>query len=193
MTLTRILELIQEHGEFAYSFVFSYIAGSNSLMMPLFAGYAAHLEAFSWGKLILACWAGSFFGDTVRFWIGRRWGRACFRFSPNLERRADTIARLIDRHYLWMIMIHRYPHGIRVLAGLAFGMSRVSWPAFLGLNFVSAGVWALIVVSAGYSFGHLSEETVGSAASGASFAVLLVFLGLAWFLSRKLDEAIERR
>ena len=90
-------------------------------------------------------------------------------------------------------MIHRYPHGIRVLAGLAFGMSRVSWPAFLGLNFVSAGVWALIVVSAGYSFGHLSEETVGSAASGASFAVLAVFLGLAWLLSRKLDEAIERQ
>jgi membrane protein DedA with SNARE-associated domain len=128
----------------------------------------------------------------VRFWVGRRWGRACFRFSANLERRADTIAKLIDRHYLWMIMMHRYPQGIRVLAGLAFGMSRVPWPTFLALNFVSAGVWALIVVSAGYSFGHLSEETLGSAASTASFVVLVAFLGLAWFFSKKLDQAIER-
>jgi membrane protein DedA with SNARE-associated domain len=193
MTLTRILEWIQQHGDVAYSFVFSYVAGSNSLLVPLFAGYAVHLEAFSWGKLILVCWAASFFGDTVRFWIGRRWGRACFRFSANLERKADIMAKLIDRHYLWMIMAHRYPQGLRALAGLAFGMSRVPLPTFLALNFVSAGLWAVIVVSAGYSFGHLSEETMGNAASGASFAMLVVFLGLAWLLSRKLDEAIERR
>jgi membrane protein DedA with SNARE-associated domain len=193
MTLERILQLIQDQGDLAYTAVFSYVAGSNSLLLPLFAGYAAHLEAFSWGKLVIACWAGSFCGDAVRFWAGRRWGRACFRFSANLERKADVIAKLVDRHYLWMIMTFRYPQGVRALAGLAFGMSQISWPTFLVLNFISAGIWALAVVSLGYSFGHISEEALGSAASTASFVLLVCFLGLAWLLSKKLEAAIERQ
>jgi membrane protein DedA with SNARE-associated domain len=191
MDLAEILSTIQQHGKLAYSFMLTY-AATNSLLIPLFAGYAAHLGAFDWGTLVIVCWAGGFLGDLVRFWIGRRWGRAAIKHIPMLHSRIDTIIRLVKTHYVWMILIHRYPHGIRNVAGFAFGMTPLPWLHFLTLNFVSAGIWALIVVSAGYSFGHLSEEAVGSAASGASFAVLAVFLGLAWFLSRKLDAAIER-
>jgi membrane protein DedA with SNARE-associated domain len=104
-----------------------------------------------------------------------------------------VIAKLIDRHYVWMILTFRYPHGVRVLASLAFGMSKVSWPVFLVLNFISAGIWAPTVVSLGYSFGHLSKETLGDAASGAAFVLLVCFLGVTWILSKKLEAAIERQ
>jgi membrane protein DedA with SNARE-associated domain len=191
MDLAKILDLIRQHGDVAYGFIFAYSA-VNSLLALLFAGYAAHMEALDWARLVPLCWAGGFAGDTVRFWIGRRWGHACVKFFPRMERGADAIIRLIDRHNLWMILIHRYPHGIRGVAGFAFGMSRLPWPRFLALNFVSAGLWSAAIVSIGYSFGHASEKALGEAASGLSLAVLAAFLGLAWLLSKKLDRAIER-
>lgn len=189
--LAYILDLIRQHGDAAYTFVFTY-AATNSLLALLLAGYVAHMGVFQWGTLVLVCWAGGFAGDVVRFWLGRRWGMTLLGRFPRLRRGTDVMARLIDRHHLWMIMIHRYPHGIRGLAGFAFGMSTVPWPRFLALNFVSAGIWSTVLVTAGYSFGHVSEKALGEAASGVSLAVLALFLALAWLLSRRLERAIER-
>ena len=91
-----------------------------------------------------------------------------------------------------MILFHRYPHGLRGVAGFAYGMSRIPWPTFLVLNFIAAGVWACAVVSAGYAFGRLSEKAMNDASSGVGIVMLVVFLGLSWILSRKLERAVER-
>ena len=67
--LASFLDLIRQHGDTAYSFMFAY-ATSHSLLLTLFAGYAAHSGALSFGTLIVVCGFGSFTGDVVRFWIG---------------------------------------------------------------------------------------------------------------------------
>ena len=77
---------------------------------------------------------------------------------PRFERPVQTAVRLADRHYVWMILFHRFPHGIRGLAGFAYGISRLPWSTFLALNFVAAGLWSGAVVSAGYAFGQFSEN-----------------------------------
>jgi membrane protein DedA with SNARE-associated domain len=98
----------------------------------------------------------------------------------------------MDRHYLWMPMVHRYPNGTRTLGGFAFGISSMTWPLFLLLNLVSAGLWAGLVVSAGYAFGRVSEKAINDAASNLGLALLVAFLALAWILSKRLDRAMER-
>ena len=128
----------------------------------------------------------------VRFWIARRFGASLFARFPRLERAVQVAARLADRYHVWMILFHRYPHGIRGVAGFAYGMSRIPWPTFLVLNFIAAGVWACAVVSAGYAFGRLSEKAMNDASSGVGIVMLVVFLGLSWILSRKLERAVER-
>ncbi len=191
MDLAQILDLIRQHGDAAYGFVFAY-AASNSMLMPLFAGYAAHQNVFDWGTLVLVCAAGSFAGDTIRFWIGRRYGPACANFFPRAGKGIDIVLRLIDRHHLWMLLAYRYPHGVRGVAGFAFGMSKTPWPRFLVINAVSAVVWAVTLVSIGYSFGHVSEKTLGETASTLSLGILVLFLALGWYLSKRLDRVIER-
>jgi membrane protein DedA with SNARE-associated domain len=104
----------------------------------------------------------------------------------------QTVIRLTDRHYGWMVMLHRFPHGIRGLAGFAYGISRLPLSTFLALNFVAAGFWAGAVVSTGYAFGQFSEKSINSASSGLGIVMLAVFLGLSWLLSRKLDRIMER-
>jgi membrane protein DedA with SNARE-associated domain len=96
----------------------------------------------------------------------------------------------VDHHYLWIPLIHRYPHGIRSVAGFAFGISRLPTSTFHALNIVAAGAWAVVIVSIGYGFGTIAEKTLSDAASGLSLATMLLFLGLFWLLSRRLERAI---
>jgi len=189
--LTSFLDLIRQHGQVAYSFMFAYAAG-HSLLLGLFAGYAAHSGALDLGTLIAVCWFGSFAGDVIRFWIGRRYGARLLERFPRFERIAQTVVRLADRHYAWMILFHRFPNGIRGLAAFAYGISRLPWPAFLALNFVAAGLWSGAVVSAGYAFGQFSEKSINDASSGLGVVMLIAFLALSWLLSRKLERIVER-
>ena len=48
MDLTQIFDLIRQHGDTAYAFIFAY-AASHSMLIVLFAGYAAHMGALDWG------------------------------------------------------------------------------------------------------------------------------------------------
>jgi hypothetical protein len=49
------------------------------------------------------------------------------------------------------------------------------------------------VVSAGYAFGHLSEKSLNDASSGLGLVMLIAFLGLSWWLSKKLEQIVERQ
>jgi membrane protein DedA with SNARE-associated domain len=189
--LASFLDLIRQHGDAAYSFTAAY-AASHSLLFTLFAGYAAHSGALDLVPLIVVVWFGSFAGDVVRFWIGRRYGTRWLGSFPRLERAVQTAARLADRHYIWMILIHRFPHGIRGVAGFAYGISRLPWSTFLALNFVAAGLWSGAVVLAGYAFGQVSEKLMNDTSSGLGLVMLVAFLGLSWILSKKLERAVER-
>ena len=189
--LTSFLDLIRQHGDVAYGLMFAYAAG-HSLLLALFAGYAAHSGALGFGTLIFICWFGSFAGDVLRFWIGRRYGARLLERFPRFERIVQIVIRLTDRHYAWMILFHRFPNGIRGLAGFAYGMSRLPWSTFLALNFVAAGLWSGVVVSAGYAFGQFSEKSLNDASSGLGLVMLIAFLGLSWFLSKKLEQIVER-
>jgi membrane protein DedA with SNARE-associated domain len=189
--LASFLELIRQNGDAAYSFLFAF-ATSHSLLLTLFAGYAAASGVLSLKSLIVACWLGSFAGDVFRFWIGRRYGGWVFARFPRLERAVQVAARLADRYHVWMILFHRYPHGIRGVAGFAYGMSKLSWSTFLVLNFFAAGLWACTVVSAGFAFGQFSEKVMNDASQGVGIVMLVVFLGLSWVLSKRLERAVER-
>jgi membrane protein DedA with SNARE-associated domain len=189
--LVSFLDLIRQHGDAAYTLVFAY-AASHSLLLTLFAGYAVHSGALNFITLIVVCWFGSFTGDVIRFWIGRRFGSRWLGSFPTLQRAVQTAARFADHHYIWMILFHRYPHGIRSVAGVAYGISQLSWSTFLALNFVAAGLWSCGIVSVGYAFGQVSEKLMSDASSGLAFALLVAFLGLFWILGKKLERVVER-
>ncbi|MBL6929547.1 MAG: VTT domain-containing protein [Rhodospirillales bacterium] len=189
--LASFLDLISQHGDAAYSVTFAY-AASHSLLFTLFGGYAAHSGALSLGTLFIVCWIGSFTGDAIRFWIGRRFGTRWLGSFPRIKRAVLVAARLAESHYFWMILFHRYPHGIRGVAGFAYGMSELPWSAFLVLNFLSAGVWSGTILSVGYAFGQVSEKLMGDVSSQLGFGMLVAFLGLSWFLSKKLERAVEQ-
>jgi len=189
--LASFLDFIREHGEAAYGFLAVY-SMANSLLLALFAGYAAQAGALGYEQALAACWAGTFAGDAVRFWVGRRFGTRWLGRFPRLRRAVDAAARLSERHHVWMILIHRFPRIIRNVAGFAYGASTLGWPRFLALNFVAAGLWAGAAVSAGFGFGYISEKTMNDALTIFGIAMLAAFLALTWLLTRRLEHAAER-
>ena len=50
----------------------------------------------------------------------------------------------------------------------------------------------VIVVSAGYAFGQVSEKLMSDASSALGVVMLVAFLGLSWILSKKLERVVER-
>ena len=189
--LAAFLELLRLHGDAAYSLIFA-SAASHSLLLTLFAGYASSTGALDLGTLVAVVWAGSFTGDAVRFWIGRRFGNRWLSPFPRIYRTSQIVVQLVDRYYVWLILFHRYPHGIRGVAGFAYGMSQLTWPIFLAFNFVAAGLWSAAILSAGHAFGQVSEKLMSDAFSGFGMLMLFVFLVLSWILSRKLERVAER-
>ncbi len=189
--LASFLDFIRQHGDAVYAFLAVY-SMANSLLLALFAGYAAQAGALGYEQALAACWAGTFAGDVVRFWVGRRFGTRWLRSFPRLQRAVETAARLADRHHVWMILIHRYPRIIRNVAGFAYGASTLSWPRFLVLNFVAAGLWAGLTVSTGYGFGYVSDKTMTDALSVFGIVMLVAFLALTWLLTRRLERVMER-
>ena len=189
--LASFLELLRQHGNAAYGLIFA-LAASHSLLFTLFAGYASGSGALDLGTLIAIVWAGSFAGDAVRFWIGRRFGNHWLTPFPRLHRTSQIVVQLVDRHYVWLILFHRYPHGMRGVAGFAYGMSRLPWSTFLAFNFVAAGLWSGVLLSAGHVLGQVSEKLMNDASLGIGMAMLVAFLVLSWILSRKLERIVER-
>lgn len=189
--LASFLEIIRQNREIAYTLIFGW-ASSHSLLLTLFAGYASHSGVLQFGKLIAVCWFGSFVGDVFRFWIGRQFGTRWLKRFPRIESAVAKAALLSERHYYWMILLHRYPHGIRGVAALAYGISSLPWPVFLLLSVVASGIWAFAIVSTGYAFGQVSEKLMSDASSSLGFFMLVLFLGLSWFLSRKFDAVIAQ-
>jgi uncharacterized membrane protein YdjX (TVP38/TMEM64 family) len=189
--LASFLELLRLHGDAAYGVIFAF-AASHSLLLTLFAGYASSSGSLDLGTLTAVVWAGNFLGDTIRFVIGRTFGNHWISPFPRLYRTCQIVVGLVDRYYVWLIMFHRYPHGIRGVAGFAYGLSRLPWILFLALNFIAAGVWSGAVLSAGHAFGHLSEKLLSDTFSGLGMVMLVVFLVVSWILSKKLDRVTER-
>ena len=189
--LASLLEFIRQHGSASYTIMFSY-AASHSLLFTLFAGYATFSGALDFTTLVLVCWAGSFLGDVVRFWIARRYGERLLKWAPSLDKPVRVAARLAEKHHAWMILLHRYPYGLRGVAAFAYGLSGLGWRSFVVFSAVAAGAWAVAVVSLGYAFGRLSEQMLSNASSWLGLGMLAIFLALSWALSRKLEQAIVR-
>ena len=189
--LASFFELLRQHGDEAYGLIFAF-AASHSLLLTLFAGYASSSGALHLDTLITVVWAGSFMGDAIRFWIGRYFGNQWLSPFPRLHRTSQIAVQLVDRYYVWLILFHRYPHGIRGVAGFTYGMSRLPWPTFMAFNFVAAGLWSGAILSAGRAFGQISEKLMSDAFSGIGLFMLIIFLVLSWVLSRKLERVAEQ-
>jgi membrane protein DedA with SNARE-associated domain len=161
----------------------------------IIAGFLAKSQGiFSLPKLIAVAWAGSFCGDQIYFWLGRRHGPKLLRRFPKWQPGIDRALSLLSRYSTFFILTFRFVYGIRNFSSLAVGMSPISWRRFAVLNFIAAGIWATSFSCFGYFFaGIFQKSELGRAGFYISLGALFLFLIVVWLLVTGPSRRAKRR
>jgi len=154
LTMHNVHQLIRQHGELFYLFTFLWTALEGETFV-IFAGFFAQKGMLNVWLLFLAAWLGSFAGDQLFFYSGRRWGVHLLDFFPKMKPPVDKALGWLERHAEIFILAYRFMYGIRNISGVAIGMSHVSWRKFLIWNGIASFVWAAAFTGFGYLFGDL--------------------------------------
>jgi membrane protein DedA with SNARE-associated domain len=160
----------------------------------LIAGYLANRGYLALEWVILAAFLGSWFGDTVYFFIGRRWGNKLLDRWPTWRQPADRALDMLHRYHAVFILSFRFLYGLRTVSPFVIGMSKVPTARFIVLNMVASAIWATAFSSGGYLLGTVLQTMIGKVKHYEGYVLgALVAAGLiAWLVHMQVMRRRQR-
>ncbi len=163
------------------------------------AGFLSHEGYFSPYLLCLCAFLGTFAGDQLWFYLGRR--HANFKIVQKVTTFPSfaKVIRLIETHPIKFILSFRFIYGMRNISPVALGLSRVPALKYLILNAIAAAVWAISFTTIGYMFGQAAETFIGRMAGvqhkifGAIVAGLVVYFVFKYGMKQWTKISARRR
>jgi membrane protein DedA with SNARE-associated domain len=195
MGLAEVKAFLHDYGYWFYvvTFLWTFVEGETFV---IYAGVLVAHNVLN-GPLILACaWIGSFCGDQLYFYAGRRFGHRLIHRYPRWQPKIDAVEHWLARNDVFFILSFRWLYGIRNFASLGLGMSSVPWIRFVRLNFIAAGIWAVGFVGVGYIAGRLLRPLIDTLASYFTLVMLGIFglmFGIAYLVHRIQSVLASRR
>ena len=124
----------------------------GDLILALGGIYAARGDlGLPWVVVIGICAAVA--GESVGFWLGRRYGRSLIRRLPlinRLEGRLEAAEDYFRRNGGKTVAIGRYATAAGAFVPFVAGLSRMSYRRFLAFDIPAIVVWATAIVLLGY-------------------------------------------
>ncbi|RWB51916.1 DedA family protein [Mesorhizobium sp.] len=173
--MTEVIHrLIEQYGLVAV-FLGCVAEGESAAIL---GGFFAHQQVFVLWQAFVAAFLGAFAGDTFFFTLGRSF--ADHPYVVRLRRRPGfrRAYRLLNTHPNIFVLTNRYVYGMRLVGGIAAGLSTVSVPRFVILNAISSAVWAALFGTVGYVFGLGAERMVGQAFARHQRLLIALAVGL---------------
>jgi membrane protein DedA with SNARE-associated domain len=181
MQLEQLLGQFLEQWGYLALVVGTFVEGETVVVL---GGFAAHRGYLSPEGVVAASFLGSFAGDQLFFFLGRRHGTAFIERFPSWRRRAQRAGALIERYNWPLILGFRFLYGLRTVTPFAIGMSAVPTLRFVLLNAAGALAWATVMTGAGYIFGEAMQALLGNL-KRYELALFLAILGagaVAWVI-----------
>lgn len=150
-------ELISTYGYTAIV-LGTFFEGETILVLGGFAAHRGYLE-LPW--VIFSAFLGTLFGDQLYFYIGRIKGTEIIEKRASWKVKSEKIFFLLNRNQVWLIIGFRFLYGLRTVTPFLIGASRVAPSRFLILNILGASIWAIVIGTMGYLFGHTLEIIIG--------------------------------
>ncbi|TGT42520.1 DedA family protein [Mesorhizobium sp. M8A.F.Ca.ET.165.01.1.1] len=159
----------------------------------ILGGFFAHQHVFVLWHAVAAAALGAFAGDTFFFILGRSF--ADNRHVVRLRRRPGfrRAYRLLNTHPNIFVLSNRYVYGMRLVGGIAAGLSTIAAPRFVILNAISSVIWAVLFSTIGYVFGLGAEQLIGQALMRherlfVGLGIGLAVAVLAWLAARHIAK-----
>ncbi len=182
-----LLDLVKTHSDWAAVVMFITAFGESfafiSLLFPgttvlVAAGTLLAGGTLPYAPILVSAILGAVLGDSVSYWLGRRFGGGIARIWP-FSRYRELLPRGVEffrRHGGKSVFIGRFFGPVRAVIPLAAGVMRMPRGRFWFANVTSALVWAPMLLFAGDLVGEAGDRLIGSANT-----VVLVFAGLTLF------------
>lgn len=165
-------------------------------LVLLAAGALVSHGALDFWPVVAAATAGAVFGDSINFWVGRRWGNRALE-SHYARRYAEAIARsrsLFERHGGKALVLARFIGLVRPFIAAIAGAYRMTALRFLAIEVFAGLFWAAPLIALGVVFGaSLSLASEVATRLAILLVALLTFLGLlVWAVSGSV-AGLQRR
>lgn len=123
-----------------------------------FSGYLVYKHQFWLPLAFVAAWAGSVFGITISFYLGRTFGMGLIhRYGKYMHVTEEHIHKAhawFDRVGHWGLTFGYFIPGVRHVTAFAAGMSEVTFPQFVIFAYSGAALWVAAFLSLGYFLGE---------------------------------------
>jgi membrane protein DedA with SNARE-associated domain len=129
----------------------------------ILGGFFAHQQVFVLWQTFAAAFLGAFLGDTAFFILGRSFAEHPYVKRLSQRPGFNHAYRLVHAHPNLFVLGNRYLYGMRLVGGIAAGLSGIAVPRFIALNAASSIVWSALFSSVGYIFGLGAERIIGRA------------------------------
>ncbi len=150
-------------------FVGAAIEGDVTVIL---VGVLAHLGFFQLPTALSVAALGGFAGDASCYGIGRHRSVA-IRRTALYRQAAPVIERFVRRLGPWQILLARFLYGTRVATMFFWGVQRLSFWRFAGIDLVSCALWAAVLGGLGFLLSGSAEALLGNVR-----LVELAFLGV---------------
>ncbi len=182
-----MLAFVAAHAEWAAVIMFVTAFGESfaflSLLFPgttllIAAGTLMANGSLPYTPVLIGAVVGATLGDSVSYWLGRRYGDGITRiwpFTRNPELLPSGIA-FFAKHGGKSVFIGRFFGPIRAIIPLAAGVMKMPRGWFWFANVTSALVWAPMLLFVGDAIGDIGDRAIGS-----TNTFVLVFGGLTLF------------
>lgn len=165
-------DLISQYGLFAV------FAGSGIEGEPfaIAGGILAHRGLLPLWQVVLAASIGSCAIDQFWFFLGHYFRNHKWVVSVSKRPAFADALNLIERRPILFILSFRFAYGLRSIAPVAIGTSRVSALRFIPLNILAAAIWGPLFVGIGFIFGSTLERWLPTSTATIASIVAIVLL-----------------
>lgn len=188
--------LIEDYG---YAIVFLGAAldfglPSSGDITMLLGGWFASGDELNIGLVMLFGALGAAVSENAMYWTGRTGGRPLVErmlrvrilFGTRGGEHISKIERYFDEHGGKTIFFGRLIPGFRALLPLSAGMSGMTYPRFLAIDFAAVVFWAVLMGTIGYTFGEYWETVIAVIRALGPVAVgVIVLLLVSLYLLRR--------
>ena len=126
--------------------------------MVVIAGLLASRGVLELGDVIWVASLGAIMGDTVGYFIGRRFGEGFFlkygKYFFFKKEYLDEAKGFFDKHSGKTVFLGRFMAWLRAFAPVVAGISKMHYPRFLFFNVAGGIIWATIFSLIGYFVGN---------------------------------------